>query len=283
MDENNSDPVVVVVECDYLVIGCGAAGMSFVDTLLTEDKHSTVIMVDRKSKAGGHWLHAYPFVKLHQNSCNYGVNSLRLGKPEFQDTKGREKQNSDDRATAEEICAYYEKVAKQFKDSGRVRFFFNTSYEQRENDAEGKKHVLLVPSTAATTTTSSSSQGSSAVVVVKCKKVVTNLIDVVPPSLRDGPFFPVHEAVSVKPVNDLPSELSSGKYQKYVVLGAGKTGVDSLTYLLNHGIDKSQITWVRSRKVWYWIREGVYVRNKRGIGILWVRGVGRLSVGQCGK
>jgi len=29
--------------------------------------------------AGGHWLHAYPFVRLHSPSAYYGVSSLPLG------------------------------------------------------------------------------------------------------------------------------------------------------------------------------------------------------------
>ena len=42
------------METDYLVIGSGAVGMAFVDTLLDEsDAHITI--VDRHGKPGGHW------------------------------------------------------------------------------------------------------------------------------------------------------------------------------------------------------------------------------------
>ena len=74
-------------ECDYLVVGAGAAGMAFVDTLLTEDPTCRVVLVDRRAKAGGHWVDSYPFVRLHQPSHYYGVNSLPLGKA--RDAKGR--------------------------------------------------------------------------------------------------------------------------------------------------------------------------------------------------
>ena len=36
-------------------------------------------MVDRRPAVGGHWLDAYPFVRLHIPSAYYGVNSLPLG------------------------------------------------------------------------------------------------------------------------------------------------------------------------------------------------------------
>jgi cation diffusion facilitator CzcD-associated flavoprotein CzcO len=45
------------IETDYLIIGSGASGMAFADTLLQEtqgtDTHIT--LVDRHAKPGGHW------------------------------------------------------------------------------------------------------------------------------------------------------------------------------------------------------------------------------------
>lgn len=51
-------------ETDYLVVGAGAAGMAFADALLTHSDASITI-VDRGHSPGGHWLDAYPFVRLH--------------------------------------------------------------------------------------------------------------------------------------------------------------------------------------------------------------------------
>ena len=67
-----------LIETDYLVIGAGALAMAFVDTLLSEDADATVVMVDREHRPGGHWNHAYPFVRLHQPSAWYGVASREL-------------------------------------------------------------------------------------------------------------------------------------------------------------------------------------------------------------
>jgi cation diffusion facilitator CzcD-associated flavoprotein CzcO len=53
------------IEADYLVIGAGAMGMAFVDTLIAETD-ATVVLVDRNDQPGGHWVSAYPFVRLHQ-------------------------------------------------------------------------------------------------------------------------------------------------------------------------------------------------------------------------
>lgn len=41
------------LETDYLVVGAGALGMSFVDSLL-EHGDADVVMVDRRHRPGGH-------------------------------------------------------------------------------------------------------------------------------------------------------------------------------------------------------------------------------------
>ncbi len=66
-------------EADYVVVGGGAVGMSFVDVILAESD-ATVIMVDRRAHPGGHWNDAYLFVRLHEPSGFYGVNSTELGR-----------------------------------------------------------------------------------------------------------------------------------------------------------------------------------------------------------
>ena len=68
------------VAADYVVVGAGASGMSFVDTLL---KHSaapgpSVLLVDKRAAPGGHWHDAYSYVTLHQPATNYGVESVPL-------------------------------------------------------------------------------------------------------------------------------------------------------------------------------------------------------------
>ena len=96
----------LALETDYLVVGSGALGMAFVDSLL-EHSDADVVMVDRRHCPGGHWLDAYPFVRLHQPSAFYGVNSSRLGS----DTIDQVGWNHGlyELATAGEICAYYER------------------------------------------------------------------------------------------------------------------------------------------------------------------------------
>ena len=85
---------------DYLVIGAGASGLAFADALVAE-ADVDVTIVDRRPGPGGHWLDAYPFVRLHIPSAYYGVNSLALGEDRI-DASG-ENAGYYERATGEEV------------------------------------------------------------------------------------------------------------------------------------------------------------------------------------
>ena len=108
------------VQADYLVVGAGAGGLDFTDTLLSQSD-GDVIVVDRRSGPGGHWNDAYPFVQLHQPSCFYGVDSMPLGDDRI-DTSGING-GSCERATAPEVLDYFQRVmSDRLLPSGRVRY-----------------------------------------------------------------------------------------------------------------------------------------------------------------
>ena len=108
------------VAVDYLVIGAGAAGLAFTDALIAESD-ATVMLVDRRHGPGGHWNDAYPFVRLHQPSAFYGVNSRNLGDDRIDDTGPNA--GFYERATAAEICHYFQTVLDDhLLASGQVGF-----------------------------------------------------------------------------------------------------------------------------------------------------------------
>src|SRR3954471_20570753 len=109
-----------VIDTDYLVVGAGASGMAFVDAVLA-NSDARVVLVDRRHRPGGHWLDAYPFVRLHQPSANYGVSSRPLGGDQIDESGPNA--GFYERATASEICSYYSDVLDEVMlPSGRVRF-----------------------------------------------------------------------------------------------------------------------------------------------------------------
>ena len=218
--------VIRNLEADYLVVGCGAAGMAFADSLIA-DSDADVIMVDRRHAPGGHWNEAYAFVRLHQPSAYYGVNSLPLGNDAI-DQDGLN-QGLYEQASAPEICAYYDRVMqKHLLPSGRVRYFPMCDYV-------GERRFV------------SRLSGDRYEVKVRRKLVdATYLEPSVPASC--APPFDIEPDVRCVAVNEL-SRLAEPA-DRYVIIGAGKTSIDACLWLLQNGVAPRDIRWIKPREAW---------------------------------
>jgi cation diffusion facilitator CzcD-associated flavoprotein CzcO len=98
---------MTMIDTDYLTVGAGAAGMAFADALIAKSD-ADVVMLDRRDRPGGHWNDAYPFVRLHQPSASYGVNSRVLGSDSIDEAGPNA--GFYGRASAPEICDYFQRV-----------------------------------------------------------------------------------------------------------------------------------------------------------------------------
>jgi hypothetical protein len=218
--------VARTLEADYLVVGAGAMGMAFTDALI-DHADVRVAMVDRRHDVGGHWLGAYPFVRLHQASAFYGVPSTLLGGGRLQE-HGPEA-GLQERATVSEILTYYGAVlADRMVDSGRVEFFPNCEYQ-------GDRSFV------------SRVSGSRYVVLDTCRIVDARYLAPDIPQ-ETPPPFDIDDGVPVIPVNDL-ARLSEAPSQ-FVVVGSGKTATDAVVWLLARDVDPDAICWVRPRDPW---------------------------------
>lgn len=211
---------------DYLIVGSGAVGMAFADTLLSETD-ANIVIVDRHHKPGGHWNVAYPFVTLHQPSAFYGVSSRELstgGKDEIGLNKGL-----NELASGAQVSAYFDDVMReQFLPSGRVKYFPMCDYKGNghfESTLTGQKHHVNVNKKT-----------------VDCTYLKTTV-----PSTHT-PGFDVADDVRFMPLNDLPKIHTppSG----YVIVGGGKTGIDAVLFLLENGVNADHITWIMPRDAW---------------------------------
>lgn len=219
-----------VLETDYLVVGAGASGVAFTDALLAASPDVDVVIVDRRHSPGGHWLDAYPFVRLHQPSAFYGVNSLKLGEDRI-DTQGMNA-GFYERATKAEVCAYYERVMDAFQASGRVRFLGSSDYRDGGADGHGVASVL---------------GGSETEVRVRRALVDATYLEGEIP-LNHTPPFEVDEDVRLIPPNDLVRAEWSAT--GYTVVGSGKTGMDTCVWLLESGVPANRIRWIKPRDLW---------------------------------
>jgi hypothetical protein len=214
------------IEADYLIVGAGAMGMAFADTLLTETD-ATLAIVDRYHAPGGHWTRAYPFVRLHQPSVGYGVNSRPLGG----DTIDQVGWNAGlyELATCGEVCAYFDQVMQQtFLPSGRVTYHPMCDYL-----GDGRLRSIV--------------SGETLEVGVRRKTVDSTYQNVTVPAMRP-PRYEVAPGATCAPLNALAT-LSAG-YERFTIVGAGKTGIDACLWLLRQGVGPDRIRWIMPRDSW---------------------------------
>lgn len=218
------------LETDYLIVGAGAVGLAFADTLLDETD-TRIVIVDRHGMPGGHWNDAYSFVSLHQPSAYYGVNSMPLGAGR-KDVSGPNA-GLYELASGAEVSGYFDRVMRQrLLPSGRVAYFPMSDWR-----GDGTFVSLL--------------SGASTRVGIRRKIVDATYFGTTVPSTHT-PKFAIGDGVRVEPPNALPHlwREASAMPERFVILGAGKTAMDAGIWLLNAGADPAAITWIMPRDSW---------------------------------
>ena len=220
-------PVTRTVEADYLVVGAGAMGMAFTDALI-DHADVRVALVDRRHGVGGHWLDAYPFVRLHQSSTFYGVASTVLG-------GGRIQEHGPEAGLHER--------ADQRDD---LRLLRRPAGGPDARLGPGRVLPRLrLPRATAPSSRSSRVSGS------RCRSAAGSSTPATSPPTsrrrrRRGSRW--RDGARVIPVNDLVR--SEEAPSQYVIVGSGKTATDACIWLLARGVDPDAICWVRPRDPW---------------------------------
>ena len=212
-------------EVDYLIVGAGAVGMAFADTVLSETD-ATIALVDRRHRPGGHWNDAYPFVRLHQPSSFYGVSSRPLGTG----AKDEVGHNRDmfELASGQEVLSHFDLTMQQrFLPSGRVQWF-----PMSEVVDDGTIRSLM----------------SGDATEATARKIVDATYSQMRIPSVNAPSYDVDSGVTCVPPNELPTS-GAGRAQ-YVVVGAGKTAMDACIWLLDNGTHPNRIRWIVPRDSW---------------------------------
>jgi hypothetical protein len=218
----------LVIETDYLIIGAGAVGLAFADTILNESD-ATVAIIDRNPQPGGHWNDAYDFVNLHQPAEYYGVNSVPLGLGRT-DTEGLNKGLAELASGAEVQTYFRDVVFKHLLPTGRLRYYTSSEYT-----GGGRFECLF--------------SGEMGAVKVRRKTVDATYYGTTIP-LHHTPSFELSDGQTLVPPNALSREIDLNETARYCVLGSGKTAMDANIYLLEHGVNPDAITWVSPRDSW---------------------------------
>lgn len=221
---------------DYLIIGAGAVGLAFADTLIDEDPDCHVTIIDMHAKPGGHWNDAYGFVALHQPSAFYGVNSMHFG-DDVPDDHGPNK-GLYPLASGTEVSAYFAQLMnRRLLPSGRVSYHPLSEYLGTGKDGVGSFRSIL--------------SGKVIRITVRRKTVDATFYKTSVPATHT-PQFAVADGTPLAIPGALPDLWMRGDDLPghYVILGAGKTAMDTGVWLLQAGVDPDRISWVCPRDSW---------------------------------
>jgi hypothetical protein len=212
------------LETDYLIVGAGAMGMAFADVILARDRAARMVLVDQHASPGGHWNDAYPFVRLHQPALFYGLNSTNLG------------HGGGHLSSYGELLGYYRNAMDRFLDTGRVRFLSISEYrpDGQVVSMVDRDHVTKVTARRR---------------IVDATYFKVTVPSVCPPRYR------VDCGVTVIPPNGL-AQLDR-PWERYVVVGAGKTAIDAILFLLNRGVSPDRVQWIVPNDAWLFNRAAI--------------------------
>jgi hypothetical protein len=134
-----------------------------------------------------------------------------------------------ERASGSEITGYFDELMRRrFLASGRVRFFPMSEYL---GDRRFRSRVT----------------GALSEVAVRRRVVdATYMASRVPAT--DPPPFDVAAGAACVPVGALTALGRPGA--RYVLVGAGKTAMDAVAWLLERGVAPDAVTWIRPRDTW---------------------------------
>lgn len=271
-------------KCDYLVIGAGATGMAFVDSLLqgihlenknaagnSKDTPMKIVLMDQHATPGGQWHDSYNFVRLHQPSAMYGVESTKLEpSAAITNTDTVEEKH---RATRQEILDYYAALVQkwesnndssdgvvsfQFVGNATLAFETTTKGDDDNNNNEGQSYQFQSKDNDKTTTTHTI-------------QVTKRLVDAryLQPDLpiNTAPKFDFDASkINCVPVNEIvvggdeskPAVFTNASTEHFVVIGAGKTGMDAVVYLLTQKkVSPFNILWIVPHDPWITARENI--------------------------
>ena len=241
-----------LLACDYLVVGAGAASIAFIDTLLTHLPTTSIILVDKNPVPGGHWVHAYGYVHLHQPSLLYGVPSRQLEGNWAKLLLRKFTLPWNHRASKDEILYHYATYIQDKVDAGQIQYFPNCEYQFSESAVD--HHQLH---------SFSNLDGSIKYSVQVKNKLVNGILgECIVPSMNPVDFH-VDDGITILTPNQVFEEkvtlidYSKNVKKHFVVLGCGKTAMDTVVYLQREmKVQPDLISWIIPSDVWMILRSG---------------------------
>ena len=224
-----------MITVDYIVVGAGASGIAFADTIVGNSDFSVAI-VDVNSAPGGHWHSAHDYHQLDLPAARAGMNGLPFSDLCRADP-GRH-DNAPAHIQTSQVLDYYDRaMTDRLLASEQVQFFSDCYHLGAGLMQAIGWHTRL-----------RFKARRKIVDATQCWHRVRE---------RDEPRFTHDPDVLVITPNDLSPVWSVAPHlhDKYCVLGAGIVAVETVGQLLRLGVAPDQICWVKPRDSWFLNRD----------------------------
>lgn len=226
----NKNGCLQLITADYVVVGTGLSGLSFADTIIS-GSDATVAMIDFNAAPGGYWQTSHDYMRLDTPNLMAGLNGVALARD-----RGRKIQKRvQPTLTTRDMQAYFQRaMTEHLLESDRVQYF-SDCYHLGSGIAQAVGWNTRVHFKA----------NRKIVDATQCWHRT---------ALSHIPCFQAARDVMVATPRDFSALWSLGPhmYEKYCVIGAGSTGVETVSHLLELGVTADEICWVKPRDAWYW-------------------------------
>jgi len=231
---------------DYVIVGGGMTGCGVCAELIDHRPDSTVLIMDKLEKLGGHWNFAYPYVRLHNFTSYYTL----YGYPMKDEVRKQEFH----RAGLPEIMEYFGQIQAAFEQQKKVTMKFGLEM------SEVIEHKDAPMGEAKWTIQYTDKAGVAHEVRAKTLVMCTHC--------RQGgapPHKPIVGTTADKGVpknNIYPNQIDTmgdlkklgATKQTVAVVGGGKTGADAVMHLYHSGVPMENIVWVKKFDLGFGIR-----------------------------
>lgn len=231
---------------DYVIVGGGMTGVGMCAELLDFRPDSTILIMDKLDRLGGHWNFAYPYVKLHNFTSYYTL----YGYPMKDEIRKQEFHRADLKC----IMEYFGQIQESFETQKKLTMKFGLEMsEVIDHGAEvpkgGVKWTIKYADKAGK---AGEVNAKTLIMCTHCRqggapphKPIVGTVDKVVPKNNIYPN-------QIEKLGDL-KKVAAAK-QTIAVVGGGKTGADAVTHLFHSGFPLEQIVWVKKFDLGFGIR-----------------------------
>jgi len=250
--KDSTETKVTVVQFNYVIVGAGSAGLNALQAILETDSQASILIIDKHDNPGGSWNDFYPYAKLHQPHIFFGVSGLDW---DIEDPSTL--------ASRAEVLSHFQDYTKSAEERFDVTFRWQCTFvgASRMNTTRWRVEVRTL------NTNTTALMEASHVIDARAFNYDGRYTSSGGKVMSGIMTSTSHDRVIECEPEQLPCVVDANPTScLFVVIGGGKTGMDSALYLLDNAPQGSEICIVTGRSKYFINRDFVYQQDRSAEG-----------------